>query len=149
MLDGTGRSTGGESLALRQVVIFAVGVRGQLVTHQRNADEIGDFFLRQQPQGLGRIPLGHQHQLAAHGQALQEQGDFAGHVEQRHCDERGGLNRRCLASLGEQLQNHHGLADVVHRPRYDAEMIRIRALGISGGARGVENRRKVRGADLS
>ena len=59
----------------------ALGVGGDLVAHQRHADEVGDALLLDQPHRLQRVPLGHQHQLAAQGEALQQHRHLAGDVE--------------------------------------------------------------------
>jgi hypothetical protein len=40
-----------------------------------------------QPQRLAGVPLGHQHQLAADDEGLQEHRHFAGDVEQRHVEQ--------------------------------------------------------------
>ena len=120
-------------------------MRGHLVAHQRNADEIGDLLVLDQPQCLGRIPFGHQHQLARNGEALQKQRDFAGDVEQRNGNQRTGLGRNILALTFEQHLGHRALRDIVHDPRHHAEMVGIGALRLAGRSRGVENGRKIVG----
>ena len=64
-------------------------MRQHLEAHQRHADEVGDPLDVDQPHRLFGIPPGHQHQLAAHREALQHHRHHAGDVEQRDVDQRG------------------------------------------------------------
>ena len=114
-----------------------------LVAHQRHADEIGHLLLVEQAQRLARVPFGHQHQLAPDGDGLEEDRNLARDVEQRHRDQRARLHGRRIAALGQQLQHHRGLADIVHRARHDAEMVGIGALGITGRAGRIQDRRQI------
>ena len=119
--------------AAGQVILVAVGVGGDFKAHQRNADEVGHLFRLDQAHRLFRVPFGHQHQLAADGEALQEQRHFAGHVEQRHVDQRAGLGSGHFALVG-QVQ---APATAVSR------IVRPGTFRLAGGARGVEDRRQI------
>ena len=59
-------------------------MRCKLNAHQRNANEIADPFLFNDAHCLFGVPFGHQHKLAANGEALQHQRYGCGDVEQGH-----------------------------------------------------------------
>ena len=109
-----------------------------LVAHQRHAGEIGHLLGLGQAQRFARIPFLHQHQLATQREALQEDGHFAGHVEQRNGDQRAGLQGRRLTLAGKVGQRHQALHDIAHRAVDHRAMIAIGAFRAAGGARSVE-----------
>ena len=148
VIDRAWRTAGGEALASGQVELVAVGVRRNLVAHQRHADEVRHFLGLHQPHRLARIPLGHQHQLAGDAVALEEQRHLAGDVEQRHRDQRAGLLREVLAPAFHQQLGHRRLRDVAEHPVHHRTVIGPGALRLAGRTRGVEDRGEIVGLDL-
>ena len=70
-------------------------------------------------------------------------------MEERHGDQCGRLDGWGIALFREKLQDHRGLADIVHGAGNDAEMIRIRPLRAPGRTGCIEDGGKVIRADLA
>ena len=81
MLNWTRRATRCKRGASGQVVLMPGRMRGQFDTHQRHTDEIGDFFMLDQPHGIFGIPFRHHHQLTPDGKTLKHDWNRCSHVK--------------------------------------------------------------------
>ena len=112
-------------------------MRQDLETHQRHADEIADPLGLDQPHRLGRVPFGHQHQLAAHRERLEHHRHFGGDVEQRHVEQGRRLALGRLAVLGREAEHHQRLREIVEHRLQHRAMIAERALRTARSSREV------------
>ena len=114
-----------------------------LETHQRHADEIGDLLALDQPHRLLRVPARHQHQLASHGEALEQHRDLGGDVEQRHVEQRRGLQPAHHAVLRSDRLHHQRGRQEIERGLHHLEMRGQRAARTPGGTGGEQDRRRI------
>ncbi len=143
MFGRTRRAAAGVALARRQIVVLAVRADENLIAHQRNADEIIDLLVLDEPHRLVRIPLGHQNELAPDRDALKEHRNFRGDVKQRGADQRRGLDVRHQPVLREQMDDARGLRHIVEDRLHHRMMARIGALRLAGRTGGEEDRRQI------
>ncbi len=114
----------------------------QLPGDGRHAASQGDALALDQLERPHRVPLVHHHHLGADEEGRVQDGETAGGVEERHRQQRGALgpvrigNRRRLAPAQEAARG-----DAADRRdiAVDVAVARQGALGLSRGARGVED----------
>ena len=135
----------------RQVVLVAIRRLHELPGHRRHAVEIGDAFRPDDAQRLFGVPLVHADELAAAAEAGEGLHDEAGHMEQRHGEDRGRRIRRRRSGDRDFRIHRHGdgaAAFPAEQGIGDGPMRRQHAFGMRRRAGRVENRGAVFGRDF-
>ena len=130
-----------------QVVLSGLGHAHQVAGHRRRCHQRGQLQLvDQRGAGLG-IPAVHRRHAALGAVTRQIGRVQPRNMEQRHRQQRARLlGRRLRLDAGDQ-RAHRGVQLPRHQRRDDVAVARRHALGVAGGARGVEHRGQVVGRD--
>ena len=119
----------------------------QLQAHGRNADEIGDSLLFDQPKRFTGIPFRHHHHGPADDEAVQHHRHLSRNVEKRHVDQGAFKGRRAILLGHDAEQDHQACRIGIDAGRHCA-VRRKRALRLPCRARCEQDGRVVLGHDF-